>query len=96
MSVLHQMIHLTPLVDHDPRHGHSQSQWWRLSLVHWSGDKVWLLMIVRLLPVLWVSVSMVRVCHHRAVHWLLSRHRRKNSIVPCIRVGSVLVELDLL
>lgn len=38
----------------------------------------------------------VRVCGHGAEHRLLAGHGGEHSVMPCVRVWPVLVELDLL
>ncbi len=51
----------------------------------------------RLLPVLMNHIRMLlRMSSHGAVYGLLRRHRREHSVMPCVRVWSVLVELNLL
>lgn len=51
----------------------------------------------RMLPVRVDHIRvLLRIAVHGAVYGLLRRHRREHSIMPCVRVWSVLVELNLL
>lgn len=89
------MFHLSVVVIHDLGHWHREGQWRRgLGGHHVLGQKVSSCKL-RGGPVLGRH-KVLRVVCHGAVYRLFAGHGSEHGVMSCIRVRSILVELNLL